>query len=91
MTLSADINVLLKSYSRKGGKCYRKLQISRLLQFAKFAESRGVFEIGQVGEKTFQAFFIENALSEKTQRAYKQAFACLKREKENLIQQQKHQ
>lgn len=77
MTFLSDCRNMARFYARKGGKRYRSLQIKRLLKFAEFAQNRGIFEAGQVGTSTFEAFAKENNLKEKTVTAYRQAFEQL--------------
>ena len=64
-------------FKKRGGKAYRRLQLRRLYKFISFAESRGTFFIGQVGNTTFEAFFEANQTAEKTRQYYRQAWRLL--------------
>lgn len=74
MTLVAEVHAVMAGYVRKGSKDYRRLQLARLLKFARFAQACGAWHPGQVGEKTFFKFAEAEGLSEKTVLSYRQAW-----------------
>lgn len=47
----SQVQALVRGYVRKGGKDNRRQQASRMLAFARFCETEGVSEMGQVGAR----------------------------------------
>lgn len=46
-----QVRVLVRGYTRKGGKDNRRQQAARMIAFAHFCESMGVSEVRQVGAR----------------------------------------
>ena len=67
MNLYYEVFNLTHNYVRKGGKRNRNQQRKRMLALAKFAQSKGVKSLGQLGRKHVIQYWKENrALSERT-------------------------
>lgn len=73
-----QVQALMRGYSRKGGKIYRRQQVTRMMAFAVHCEALGARDMGQVGGRHVVAYWRAlRALSEGTRYNHYRALVVL--------------
>ena len=58
--LVEQVQALARGYTRKGGKINRRQQAARMTAFALFCETSGAEDLGQVGKRHVERYWLAN-------------------------------